>query len=241
MNADAFGRFIALVETDQQLLSIAKELETLKLDKENLEQDLKKVNDQIEQSYQIYHNLRKQVDILELEIKSIEVQQKDRQQRLSDASTTKEYFSLENELKALDSKKAQLEETLFELWQKLEESQNAYQETLENAPKYKAQIEDIIKNLNRRIDTLSDNIESIRQSRPVMQVGIDPELIEKYEHMRQSAPNPVVQIKRDSCSACFSNINQQSLREIKSGKLVACQDCYRLLYSPDTLNASDRS
>jgi predicted nucleic acid-binding Zn-ribbon protein len=232
MHETAFDQFIALVEMDQRAQHLAKQSTTLLLQKQTIEKQLESIHDEVEQAHQHMRTLQKRIDALDLELKVVDAQERGKKERINNAATTREYYSLEQEIASLSAQRSQYEETLFELWNQLEQAQRVYTAIMETAPQQITSLESSLASIDQQIDYITTQIQVYNHNRGNYTAGIDPELLQQYENMKTTTDNPVVAVANNSCTGCFYPINQQNLAELRHNKLVTCKQCFRLLYIP---------
>ena len=232
MHETAFDRFIALVEMDQRAQHLAKERTTLLLQQQTIQAQLDSLHEEIEIAHQKVRKVQKHSDVLNLELKTIDAQEQEKKERINNAATTREYYSLERELAGLAEQRASHEEQLFNLWSDLEEAQAAYATLMETAPQQAKQLESSLTTLNEQGSYIQKQLQEYTLHRSSYTHGIDTELLDQYENMKTTSDNPVVSVAQNSCTGCFYPINQQNLSELKHNKLISCKQCFRLLYLP---------
>ena len=84
-------------------------------------------------------------------------------------------------------------------------------------------------------ETEKDEVRLLKKSKEQEQY-IDERYLVAYKRIRNAARNglAVVQIDRDSCGGCFSNIPPQRQMEIKMHKkVIVCENCGRILVDDD--------
>ncbi|MBA3954140.1 hypothetical protein H0X48_02365 [Candidatus Dependentiae bacterium] len=232
MHETAFDRFIALVEMDQRAHNLAKERTTLLIQQQTIQAQLDSLHGEVEVAHQRVRILQKRIDAFDLELNIVDTQERDKKERINNASTTREYYSLEQEIASLSNQRAVLEEKLFNLWNELEQAQSAYATLMETAPQETAQLEKLLATLNEQNSYIHKQLQDYNHNRTSYTTGVDQELLNQYENMKTTTDNPVVAVANTSCTGCFYPINQQNLSELKHNKLVSCKQCFRLLYIP---------
>lgn len=233
MNETEYNRFINLVELDKEILELEDQLFYLKNEKALSLSSLDNLNKQLDFYQQKLNDLKKETHLIELEIKSLDAKEVEKNKKLNNASNPKEFFSLENEIKDIKNKKATFEEPLFLLWDKVEQAQIELADFLKNFPDKKSELEDSLVNIERRLEYNQKDLNSILLKRSEFEVGIDQEFLENYNSLKKQIKNPVVKLKNENCSACFHSLSKQDLQNIRNKKLIKCKNCYRLIYSQD--------
>lgn len=232
MNEADFERFINLIELDQEYYNLNSERVLLQNEIEQRHKDIEVIQNELHLAHENIVDLRKKKDLLELESKALDQEEYKKREKLDNASTTKEYYSLEKEIQDLKRKKEQLEPSVLSLWQDLEKLEKSYQELEEQLHLKISEIEKDIENFKNRRENLDIQINENLQKRRSIENEVDPELLSQYNSMKEAVNNPVVPLINESCSVCHLNVTAQDFSEIKRQKLIKCKDCFRLLYLP---------
>jgi predicted nucleic acid-binding Zn-ribbon protein len=177
--------------------------------------------------------LKKQIDLLELQAKSMETEQANKKDALDNIKTQKEYKSLEQEISHLRRKKMDVENQITDLWYKHELLQNnVAQDEIKSAQK----LDQLTRDIEIREEEIRQNSakkDDLEVFRKKATLSIPTEWLTKYERMRNSVDDPIVPIVNDCCSACFYSILRQDISKIKQSGVLPCRNCYRFLYFDD--------
>lgn len=235
MNQSEFNQFIKLVEVDKEIYQLSREKANLKTQIENIELDIENIQKDIESLHRTVSSFKKNSSELELELKALDNQFTTKSKKINNASTTREYYSLEQEIEAIKISKDQIEAELFNLWLQLEENQNLYDQTVVNAKDKKENLIKDIKSFEARILYLDKQIAELNEEKQKLEILVKnqtPEIFDHYHSMKENVHNPVVKVKNSNCPVCFYEITPNEIIKIKTNKLTRCQNCYRLLYTP---------
>ena len=230
MNESSFQGFINLVELDTKIDALALEAATLKKQVAEGQSQVNAIEQQTLTAYQKAHTLRKSVDALELELKSLEALQHEKKFRLGLASSPKEFFSLEHEIEALEKKHALADDQGLGTINQLEEAQKAYEQLKAQEPLLLETQRTTLAELESRLTYVTELRHAYVEQHVALEEQVPAELLAKYRAMKGSVANPVVEILRDSCSACFYAVSKPDLLAAERHQLITCKDCYRLLY-----------
>lgn len=230
MNETPFQKFIALVELDQKIntlyASIASATEHINHQNAVIAQH----HSMLEKSKQKLHDLKKEVDAKELEMKSLDQQESEKKKRLESLTHYKDYNAIKAEIDQVKQLQHGLEEDLIAAWNNVDNAKKEFALMEQELQQKSKDIHvDITKN-NENITQLKSEIESLQNARTPKEQSIPEEWLQKYSIMRAKVTNPVVPVNNDNCSACFYKISAQDLQLLKRCKLVQCKDCFRLLY-----------
>lgn len=72
-------------------------------------------------------------------------------------------------------------------------------------------------------------VEKLREAAKAKQEGIEPAYLEKYNAIKQHAVPPLARLVNDQCSGCNMAFPSSVLHSIRSGKLVECETCGRMV------------
>lgn len=230
MNETPFEQFIALVQVDQKINALNSSIQSFeKKNKENKQleeshqQSLEKVKDKL-------HDMKKEVDSKELEMKILDQQEADKKNKLDHVSNHKEYQLIKAEIDILKQGQHNLEEDLMTAWNQLE---NAKKESEIAQKTFQEQSLSLQQESNKNlqeIEKLKEEIKILIDERLHKEKGLPEEWLEKYAIMRARVNDPVVPVFDGNCSACFYKISVQDMQFLKHRKLIQCKDCFRLLY-----------
>lgn len=227
MNSDSFIQFAKLDAEYHKLETLRVRL--LK-EQEKITNETEQIKSEIAQKNTIAHNLKKEIDLAQLDLKAVDTELSDKKFRLDNASSTKEYFSLETEIEKIKELRNKEENKLLEFWSQMEQAQHDLDKIANSGSKQIEQSENDLKAINRQLILLDADIEKIKESLSLQEKNLDPEFLDLYRAMKAQVTNPLAQVKNNSCSVCFYNISSQDLSKIRSQKLTRCKDCFRILF-----------
>lgn len=239
MNRGVFDQFIKLVELDEELYQSIIDKANLVHEIELLELEIENIQININKSYQNILHLKKESNALELEINSLNSEYANKKNKINNASNTKEYYYLEQEIQNLTVKSENAETELFNIWNNLDIAQENYNNLLKKSEEKKKPILEDIKNFHRRVEYLINNINQLNKKRPELTSLVDPEILEQYNLMKESVHNPAVKVVNKSCYACFYLLTQQDYYQVSQNNLPRCRNCFRFLYLKDQKTDQD--
>lgn len=236
MNQHPFSLFINLVTLDQKIRATSDEITALKLSMLEHTEQKQQLVDRLERFRQHTREIRKEIDMQELEMKALDQQERTKREMLEHARNVKEYQPLKKEIDTIKRAQNHAESVLVGLWNKHEvaqkelESQQALCDTKVN------ELHAVLAQKHDAIEVLQQTLDQLNVERPATEAGVPREWLEKYTHMRMSVADPVVPSMRGGCSACFYAVSDQELMRLKRCALVQCKGCFRLLYMQDAMN-----
>ncbi len=225
------------------LQSVDSEIDKIKIIRGELPQAVQDLEDEIA-------GLHTRIDNFTAEIKETEAANKQRaaevdehneqikkyQKQQDNVRNNREFESLNKEIEF-----QQLEIQLCE--RKNKEGKAHVSELKQHIEAAKVLLENREKDLDAKREELTSIIaetekdeERLRKMSAEQEQFIDERYLTAYKRIRGAARNglAVVQIDRDSCGGCFSNIPPQRQMEIKMHKkVIVCENCGRILVDSD--------
>ena len=230
MNESYLQAFIHLIKFDQSILVLEKNIGKATESIQSHEQELAKQRAYRESLGENVKNLKRQVELKELEMSSLSESEKKKRAYLEQVAHTREVQSVFKEVEALRKAQHDLEEGLLEAWQKLESAKTELLLRNKEYQEKSAAIETAIAQEMQTIEHLKHEIRNLSVIREEKMQNIPEQWLEKYIAMRDRVSNPVVPVLQGSCSACFYHIIEQDLMRLKNRAVLECKDCHRLLY-----------
>ncbi|MBI2774673.1 hypothetical protein HYX58_01565 [Candidatus Dependentiae bacterium] len=239
MNEYPLSKFIDLIQYDQSIVSAEKERTKLQHELHTHKHEFDVLQISMENAKQHLHDMRKEVDVKEREMADLDEQEKGKKARLEQSSSQREYESLKHEIETVKKKQLGLEDGLIAAWKTYEVTQKETEEKKAFCVKRSAELDVVIQEVMQKIAAIDGKIKELLVVRVQKEEGIPAEWLEKYASMRLKVSNPVVPVHNGSCSACFYQISQKDISELRKNKLLVCRDCFRFLYLERPTRESD--
>lgn len=233
--------FIDLINFDQTILATEKSIASLKQEILDLREQEKLNVERLEKIMARTLVARKEVDSIELDIKTMDSNERTKKERLENSTDYKQYQSLKNEIDHIKTKQVKLEESLIDAWSQLEAAQKELETVKKEASAKQDEILQQINQKDEKIKSLEKELEKFSLERNDKVKIVPQEWLEKYAMMRSRVSNPVVPVHQGSCGACFYNITEQDLMQLRRRKLLQCKGCFRLLFSEEFEKEAEQS
>jgi predicted nucleic acid-binding Zn-ribbon protein len=238
METQPFKAFIDLITFDQKLQKLHKDIVAAQVVAADLDRKKRERARHAEQIQAQVRDLRKQVDAQELEMKSLDAQEKAKRTQLDTVRDARSYESLEKEVNHLKHAQHESEKVLLGLWNKVETTQKEFERVQQQDSVELATISQEHADVLAKIETLQAEFNAIEHDRPAKKEFVPEEWLEQYESMRSRIDDPVVPEEDGTCSGCFATINGQDILRLRRKALLTCKSCYRLLYQPKAMGAN---
>lgn len=84
--------------------------------------------------------------------------------------------------------------------------------------------------LTAELAQLKTLLTGLRQKREALTAGIDPETVGFYDELRQQKGTAVVGVEQGICRGCRISLSSAELQRARSGNLMQCSSCGRILF-----------
>ncbi len=224
------SEIIELVELDQRIAQLTKELVELTVKRAHLEDEKAQVIGEVDAAHKKAHDLQVKIDGLELELKSLEQRQGRTKEKLLTVGSQKELDSLRHEEESLEKQREEFDDQGLVLLLDLEQAQK-------DAAFLKAEQPKKVQVMQAELDELDDRSAHVKkmvvvytEQRLTSVSGVPDDFLEVYDTMMKRMADPVVCIIKDACSGCSTELRSSERAKARAGEFVSCQGCYRIIY-----------
>ena len=217
------------------------DIQVLKIDEEVAAgvAELEKRGKAIEERKASLAKIVERIEAAELRRKELETQLeegiariKDRQTKLMNVQTNREYQSLLKEID--DSKKAnkEREDEIVRLMESVEAFKASEEEQQNFCTGEEKLLYDEAARITKVNDELKNEKEKIMKSRETMAKKVNNSNLRKYDQLREKRNGvAVVAVSNGVCHGCYMNIPPQLYNELlRQEKLLACPTCNRMIF-----------
>jgi len=142
----------------------------------------------------------------------------------------KELTNLQHEVDGLKARRDQLEDRTLEIMDQVERSETS-------VARISNQLETLKAEWHRQQQQLSDELEKLKailsdlgHKRQLLSDEIDPQAIEFYQELRKEKGTAVARVEQGICRGCRISLPTTELQQVRSGNLVQCSSCGRILF-----------
>lgn len=225
-----YEAFVDLSQLDQRLLSLQRSLDALLLQAEELKAEHNSQTRCLHEKQNALAEVQKILTGHELQLKLTLSSIMKKQKQIESSASSREYQSLFQEISELEKKKSELEEKILEQWQLIEELQVAYAALVIKTEQHTIRIAIDQQKKAAEIATIKNQVIDLTNEAVNLQKDLNPLILASYLKMKERVPNPGVEVIDGRCSGCYYPIPSQDLADLRKHKILACKDCYRLLY-----------
>jgi len=236
MSKRPFHAFLDLVNLDKKIIVLKEKVNLVQQEIQDFLNQIQELDREMKDSMEHVAMLRKDVDEKELEMKRLDQIERGKKKIWDSVSNYKEFQSLKDEIESLQQKQIEQEDKVLKAWNILENEQKKIKQNQAMYDEKKDSLKKMIVEKNQYIMLLKNDITQYENQFPEKEALVPKEWLEKYTIMRSRAKDPVVTITQGGCSSCFYALTQQDLIRLRTGALLQCKGCYRLLYISDIMD-----
>jgi len=228
-------KLIAIQDLDIRIAKISEQLSQIPVKQQEAESLYANENQDYEQSKLQLKELEVSARTIENEIAIQNDKKRTFQSKTILIKNNDEYKAALLQIEMCDQVVHTLEDQQLELMFKIEAARqnvSSRRQAVEQAQKRAASVKEDLEVLRK---TCEEQIARISRERTAAVPAADPELVKKYEHLRngrnhnQSQPC-VIPILDGVCSRCRMHMTPQTCQDVLKGKIVLCPSCSGMLY-----------
>jgi hypothetical protein len=192
---------------------------------EALEEDLELHKRQIQ-------DVQKAQRQLESEVEDSNARIRKSKGRLLTIKSNKEYQALLKEIEEGERANREREDKILACMEETEELKQLLKKKAEEVSVRREDFEDEKRTIEEAVSQAQQRLAEEEQYRAEIVIGIDPDLLKRYEHIKtKSGGLAVVFVENTTCSGCHLNIPPQMYNELqRRDSLKFCPNCERIIY-----------
>jgi len=142
----------------------------------------------------------------------------------------KELTNLQHEAETLKAKRDQMEEKALEIMDQVELGETSVAKMSNQLETLKAEWHRQQQQLSNELERLKTILSDLRQKRQLLLAEISPQAIEFYQELRKEKRTAVARVEQGVCCGCRISLPTTELQQARSGNLVQCSSCGRILF-----------
>lgn len=230
------------IEVLRRLQSIDTKLKRLEGDKLYRSYDIQKKQNQIQQKRaellklgESIKDSQKNINIKELDLKSIEAEINKLRLQMNQVKTNKEYSAIKTEIGGKEADKSVLEDEILNMLARNEEKHQKYKSFENEIEREQSELKELQKQVDANIKTLENEIAELRKKHYEYTSMLDSDALQHYNRLISHKDTvAVVGVVHKVCQGCFMSVTPQILNQLMSGRdLTFCHSCGRILYLED--------
>jgi uncharacterized protein len=225
-------QLLVLQDRQQKIKQIQTEVETLPLQRKNLEE-------QLAASVAGVEALKQKARQVEMDRKKLELDVGTRTESISRLKTQQyqtrkndEFQAIGHEIERYENEVRKIEDEELELMVEADKLKADFGVEEKKAATVKESIARQTADLEAKSKTLQSRLEELTKERAEIAGKIDEDLLGRFERLFKSKGDAVVvALEREVCTGCHMKVTTQTAHRVKAGKeIVSCENCGRILY-----------
>jgi uncharacterized protein len=177
-------------------------------------------------------DLKKQQQTFEWEADDITAKLKKSEEELYSGRirNPKELSSLQQDVTMLKANRSKIDDKDLELMESLEKSNAKYSGLSEQFKKVEAQWKIDQQQLTTDIEKTGEKLTKCEEERQSLISSLGANIIALYEDLKKKRKTAVARVTQGTCSGCRIQLPITDLQRVRSGSVVQCSSCARILY-----------
>jgi predicted nucleic acid-binding Zn-ribbon protein len=142
----------------------------------------------------------------------------------------KELSNLQHEIDGLKTKRDQLEDKALELMDKVELTETSVASLSSQLKQLEDEWQRQQQQLSSRLKQLKTELSDLEYKRQLLLAQTDPQAVEFYHHLKKQKGTAVAKVEQGICHGCRISLPTTDLQQARSGNLVQCSSCGRILF-----------
>lgn len=142
----------------------------------------------------------------------------------------KELTNFQHEDDELKTRRTNLEDKALDIMDSVEHSTSAVTDLTANLNKLETEWQAQQKQLSADLAQLKTAHTDLKQRQAAASAVIDSQVLEVYHELRKRKGIAVARVEQGTCRGCQIALPASDLRQVRSGNLVRCSSCERILF-----------
>jgi len=229
-------------------MSVAKQLYQLMeldLQLETSEQALRKITSQLGESQAVIRarnkltsenqrleELQRQQQSLEWDIDDLTTKITAAEDKLygGRVGNPKELASLQHEAEGLKSRRSQMEDKELEIMEQTEQTESSATQTGNELKILESGWQRQQQQLSSEMAEVKLILSDLKHKRQTLSASIDAQATELYDKLKTQKGTAVARVEQGICQGCRISLSAAELQQVRTGNLVQCSNCGRILF-----------
>lgn len=142
----------------------------------------------------------------------------------------KELLSLQHEVEHLKQRIGAKEDEVLDSMRQVDDLEARVREDGNSATKLRQEWEQESQLLTRRKEEAEAELSSLTAERKTLAGQIPPDALRLYEQLRAARGQAIARVEQGRCQACYIALPTGQWQRARTGQLVHCSSCNRILY-----------
>jgi predicted nucleic acid-binding Zn-ribbon protein len=144
----------------------------------------------------------------------------------------KELSNLQHDIELLKTNRGKIEDKILELMEDVDSRTKKLSGLIKNFGDIERKWRSEQQKLAVDIEQLKSQLSNLEQQRLLFIRSLDQDVIDQYEDLKDKMKTAVARVTQGICSGCRMQLPTTDLHRVRSGNIVHCSSCGRILYLP---------
>jgi len=144
----------------------------------------------------------------------------------------KELTSLQQEAETLKARRNQLEDKALEIMEQADLDRKNVTSLSTELKTMETDWQTRQQKLTAELEELKNALVNLGQRQQLLAAGIDSETLQLYHKLKKEKGTAVARVEQGICRGCRISLPVSELQQARSGHLIQCSSCGRILYLP---------
>jgi hypothetical protein len=144
----------------------------------------------------------------------------------------KELSSLQQEVESLKVRRGQMEEKALKIIEEVEQAEASVTRLAGELASLRTEWQRRREELTAEMERVKAALSDLKSQRQTAATGIPAQAISLYQELRKGKVTAVVKVEQGICRGCRISLPVTEQQRVKSGDLVRCGSCGRILFMP---------
>lgn len=144
----------------------------------------------------------------------------------------KELMNLQQEANAMKARRDHFETDLLGLMDRVEAAEKEIAAASDELKRLEAEWRARQQKIAADVDTMKNKLARLKEKRQGLAADIEPAVMGFYEKLKKSKGLAVVKVEQGICRGCRISLPTSEIQRVRSGTLVQCSSCGRILFLP---------
>ena len=142
----------------------------------------------------------------------------------------KELTNLQHEVDGLKARRDQLEDKALEIMSQVELTEASVASMSSELKRLEAEWHRQQQQLSSDMEQLKVIVSDLKHKQQLLSAQIDPGEIKFYQELKKQKGTAVAKVEQGICFGCRISLSTTALQQVRSGNLVRCSNCGRILF-----------